>query len=428
MDAPELDITEALIRHQREAEWCLAASAFGAPELARSTCGYLSPDDLISVDLRSYWHDILTGKEATEAAVDARIMSKLLEYLSRVDTIGEIHLKAWGNVIADDIYLRTVSETSKRLAAALFERKTGDVLSHIQNMGQAIPAGEKKPHDAADAHLEFMAGLDGEIETVMTGLAPFDEAMGGYDCGSLHFLAARPSMGKTALGYQFAEYNADRSGLRTLYFSIEMKRVHLWARRALGIAEIDYRLYKNKRLTPEQKENVEAISLDLMNRYSDRLIIEDGSQVTVQSIWQMTAQAKPDFVIVDHMGLVFSDEKDEIEKLGNIAWSLKSLAKQYNVPVLALYQINRGVEGRDNKRPKMSDLRGSGKIEEHADTICFLYRDDYYQDPKPGQILSPTEIVIEKNRMGTRNVRVNTVYHLKKQMFFAPAETTAPRY
>jgi replicative DNA helicase len=289
-------------------------------------------------------------------------------------------------------------------------------------MAQAIPAINRHYPDAGDAHLDFVAGMDEASYTLPTGISSLDRAFGGWDTSTMGILAARPSMGKTSIGFQFAEYQATH-GETALYFSLEMSRRQLWTRRVCGLAEIDPKVYKSRTFDQTQADMLLTLSGDYAARVDERLRVIDSVPMDMTQIWQAVAELRPRFVVIDHLGLVKHTNPNEVNGLHDIAWAGKMMAKQFGCFVLFLYQLNRGTEARDDKRPTLSDLRGSGRLEEDGDLIMFLYRHDYYVKSETAPIVSPTEFIVAKNRDGVMNQGIKLEYHLKKQEFYATAPT-----
>jgi replicative DNA helicase len=194
---------------------------------------------------------------------------------------------------------------------------------------------------------------------ISSGLKQLDDIIKGYHAGRLYVIAARPAMGKTAMGLTHA-INAAQNGYKTLFFSLEMTR-----------AEIQGRLIQRYRDNP-----AEIIGSELF--------IDDKAGLTVTDITQRCRRHKRknglDIVFIDYLGLIRSSDTraQMVHQIGEITRSLKQLAKDVQVPVVLLCQLNRGVEGREDKRPTMADLRDSGAIEQDADCVMFIYREEYY--------------------------------------------------
>ena len=421
-DEPTLDLEAQLIAHQREAEINFAACSFMFQGDLQQGYGWLSPENLLDLEIKSFWQKILVGDDVYKAAIDAGIFNRLGRRVAE-NNYYPSELNVFAQVISEDVYLRKLAVDSRNLAKAINERSINAGLDAIRQLAQEVPSTKHEYPKAVDAHIDFMIGLEDDPQVIYTGISNLDLAMGGLERRTMNMLAARPSMGKTAAAYQIAEHNAEK-GLKALYISPEMNKRQLWMRRVCGLAGVESRVYKAGKLTDEQKRQMADISGELVEKYGNRLTIIDTAPITMQDIWQAASEVRPDILIVDHMGLIYREHKNEVSELGELSWQGKVIAKQFNCASLFLYQINRDAEKRDNKRPSMSDLRGSGEIEQNIDTCSFLYRDDYYEDPIPGQTVSKTEWIIDKNRDGARNVRVNLNYHLKKQAFF-PIEPNA---
>ncbi len=415
-DEITVDLEEQLIRHQREAEANFAACVFMYPSDALQSFGWLSPDCLLDLEIKAFWQKVLIGDDVYKAAIDVGVFNRLGRRVAD-NSYPHSQLTVFAQVISEDVYLRKLAVDSRGLATAINDRNINAGLNAIRQLSQEVPATKHEFPKAVDAHIDFMVGLEEEPQVIYTGISNLDLAMGGMERKTMNMLAARPSMGKTAAAYQIAEYNAEK-GLKALYLSPEMNKRQLWMRRICGLAEIESRVYKAGKLTDEQKCLMAELSGELVEKYGNRLTIIDTTPLTMQDIWQAVSEVRPDILIVDHMGLISRERKNEVTELGDLSWQGKVIAKQFNCASLFLYQLSRDSEKRDNHRPNMSDLRGSGEIEQNLDTCSFLYRDDYYEEPIPGQTVSKTEWIIDKNRDGARNVRVNLEYHLKKQMFF----------
>lgn len=416
-------VDTTLIAHKREAEWLFAAAAFFNPQTAVHDCGWLNPSHLQDAQVRQFWIDLRDGKAADKAAIDAGIFYKLTGYMTG-QTFSPSYMASFAAAIAEDIYMIDVAGAIGEIAKALADRDLSGVQTRIGELAEARPLGNVPISDAADAGLEFLASLDDVDRSIKTDIPSLDRSLGGFERQTLTLLAARPSMGKTSLGLQLIRACVDNGG-KGIYFSLEMAKRILWARMACGKVRVDYRDYRARRLTPEQKEAVTQATNELMEQYGRGLWIDDRSRIGSREIWQAVSAYHPDMIVVDHLGLVQETEKDEVKALHNIAWVGKQIAKEFDCAAVYLYQLNRGTESRDNKRPTMSDLRGSGRLEEDADQILFLYRADYYAPPSGPLTVSDTELITAKDRGGTRNVCTHLMYRLDEQYFY-PKERELP--
>lgn len=218
---------------------------------------------------------------------------------------------------------------------------------------------------------------------------------GGFKNGELIIIAARPSMGKTAFALKCALHLAERK-VRVRFISIEMTGELLIDRILIGESGVDTDKYRNGEL-----DNME---LHLINEAKEKFnsvdfeIIDKGS-ITVDEIYNSVKMDIPDILFIDYIQLISTKGKTEnrTQEIGAISRKLKAIAKDFKIPVVALSQLNRGVESRGDKRPMLSDLRESGDLEQDADVVMFLYRDAYYSADAVGNVM---EIRVAKNRNG----------------------------
>ncbi len=244
-------------------------------------------------------------------------------------------------------------------------------------------------------------GERGELVTgVASGFLDLDKYTAGWQPSDLIVVAARPSMGKTALALNLA-FNAAEKGVAVAFFSLEMAKEQL-VRRLLGaLAQVDSARLRRAFLSREDWDNLRAAARQL-ERLS--MVIDDSPAATVLDIRakcrRLKAEDKLGLVIIDYLQLMRGrrDLSSREQEISEISRSLKALAKELNVPVIALSQLNRKLEDRPNKRPQLADLRESGAIEQDADVVVFIYRDEVYREESPDQ--GKAEIIIGKQRNG----------------------------
>jgi replicative DNA helicase len=424
MDNP---LISQLSLHQSEAEKLFAGAVMVDDEYARETCAWLSPAMLREEKIRKFWELVLSGTAAHEAAMEVQSYFEFLGYVSRVPTSQNVPIYA--NTIGIDFHLKNSAVVLTDMARAISDRDTDKLRALAQSIADSTPVINDAVPTAVEVGLEFQAMLNTDLaaRSELTGIANLDGATGGLEKQTLTLIAARPSMGKSALGIQIAQWKATcEKDKRVMLFSLEMNRKSIFARMACGRLRVSWRDVRSGRAEYEFPGTIENLGKEasrLIDEMEDRLLIDDTGNMSMEDIWRKVSRYRPDLVIIDHMGLVSSAEQNEVLALGQISRMGKVMAKQFDIPVIMLYQLNRGTESRDNKRPTMKDIRGSGKIEENADNIFFLYRADYYDDAKPeNQKTSETEINIAKFRDGIRNIRVELVYHLDEQRFESKRE------
>jgi replicative DNA helicase len=240
------------------------------------------------------------------------------------------------------------------------------------------------------------------ITGLATGFVDLDQRTSGLQKSDLIILAARPSMGKTALAINIAEHATLNQNKPVVVFSMEMPADQIVIRMLSSIGRIDQTRIRNGKLEEEDWPRLSAAVSKLKSR---PLFIDDTPALTpteIRSRLRRIAREHGDIalVMVDYLQLMQTGGKSEgrTAEISEISRSLKSIAKEFTCPVLALSQLSRAVESRPNKRPVNSDLRESGAIEQDADIIMFIYRDEYYNEESPDKGVA--EIIIGKQRNG----------------------------
>ena len=259
-----------------------------------------------------------------------------------------------------------------------------------------------------------------DITGVPTGFYDLDRMTSGFQAGDLVILAARPSMGKTALAINIAEHVALNEGLPVAVFSMEMGASQLAVRIVGSIGRIDQTHLRTGKLTDEEWPRLTEAIEKLRNI---SLHIDESAGLTVSELRANARRlarqcGKLGLIVVDYLQLMSvstaMNDENRATAVGEISRGLKSLAKELQCPVVALSQLSRGVESRTDKRPMMSDLRESGAIEQDADIIMFIYRDEYYTKEackEPGV----AEVIISKQRNGpTGTVKLAFINRITK--------------
>jgi replicative DNA helicase len=244
-----------------------------------------------------------------------------------------------------------------------------------------------------------------EVTGVRTGYFDLDRMTAGFQPGDLIVLAARPSMGKTALALNIAEHVAVTEELPVVVFSMEMGASQLALRLVGSLGRIDQSHLRTGKLADDEWGRLsEAVEkLGKVSMYIDESAALTPSEVRARARRQARQCGQLGLIVVDYLQLMSgsggSSEENRATVIGEISRGLKSLAKELKCPVIALSQLNRSVETRTDKRPMMSDLRESGAIEQDADVIMFIYRDDYYTK-EASKEPNIAEVIIGKQRNG----------------------------
>lgn len=287
--------------------------------------------------------------------------------------------------------------------------------------------------DMKENMLDFSEWMNHRLQKagsgVMSGLASLDLMTHGWQEDSLYILAARPSMGKTALALNFAA-NAAKKGKHVAFFSLEMSKEQVEARLIASESGVNSDRIMNPALLKDDDWAPILKAQDTMSKWPMYIIdygVETPNELASRAR-QIQGKFGLDLVILDYLQLMGGDGKKSSEnrtqEVSYISRRLKAVAKELKVPVIALSQLSRSVEQRNDKRPIMSDLRESGAIEQDADVIMFLYRDDYYH---PERDTGLTELDIKKNRNGAIG-KVNLKFIASLTKFaLAPNQFTGQR-
>jgi replicative DNA helicase len=243
----------------------------------------------------------------------------------------------------------------------------------------------------------------GGVVGVPTGFLDLDNVVGGLQAGNMVVVAARPSMGKTALALGIAEHAALQKGLAVAVFSLEMSGDELIQRLLASTAVVDAGRIRAGKLAPEDWSRIGRAADKLS---AARLYIDDSEGVTVGEMRTKLRRLKSrdglDLLIVDYIQLMEGgrERRDEnrVQEISAISRSLKMLARDLEVPIICVSQLNRAPDARTDKRPMLSDLRESGAIEQDADLVLMIYRDDYYDDASEEKGIA--EVNVAKNRHG----------------------------
>ena len=246
----------------------------------------------------------------------------------------------------------------------------------------------------------FRSGSD--VTGVPSGITDLDQRTSGWQPGELIILAARPSMGKTALALNFVESAVFCQPKPVLVFSMEMPSNAMVMRMMSSVGRIDQGKMRNGKLTEEDWPKLSSAVAKLKDKL---LFIDDTPGLNPQELRARVRRiarehGNPGMIMVDYLQLmtVAGASEGRTQEISEISRSLKAIAKEFDCPMIALSQLNRGVEQRPNKRPMNSDLRESGAIEQDADVILFIYRDEYYHEDSPDKGIA--ELIIGKQRNG----------------------------
>jgi replicative DNA helicase len=379
------------------------------------------PADVITV------YEQLQAQGKSDEIGGLAYLNSLAQYVPSASNI-----RRYAEIVRERAILRKLVAASDEIATQAFNTQGKGVDKILDEAEQKIfNIGEegsrmKQGFQSMDSlvvqlldRVQEMADNPNDITGVPTGFADLDRYTSGLQPGDLIILAARPSMGKTSLAINIAEHAALHEGLPVAVFSMEMGASQLAVRIVGSIGRIDQTHLRTGRLTDEEWPRLtEAIEkLRSVSLHIDETPGLTTSELRANARRLARQCGKLGLIVVDYIQLMsvsagMSDE-NRATAIGEISRGLKMLAKELQCPVIALSQLSRGVESRTDKRPMMSDLRESGAIEQDADVIMFIYRDDYYN--KDSKEPGVSEIIISKQRNGpTGTVKLMFIKPLTK--------------
>ena len=324
------------------------------------------------------------------------------------------------DIVKDKALLRRVAEASGEVTA-LVQAGSGtgaEVLDAAEQKIYAIRSGRGSqgltPISSVilDVYTRLgeLAAMDSAVPGLSTGLSDLDAAIAGLNNSDLILLAARPGMGKTSMALNILLHAGKYSGKSVVFFSLEMSAEQLGMRLISAESFVDNKKLVTGKLSESDWSKIAAASAALNQT---RILIDDNPSLSVADMNAKCRRVEDlGLVVIDYLQLMqsaggnqkYSGENRQ-QVVSDISRALKIMAKELNVPVLCLSQLSRGPESRTNKRPMLSDLRESGAIEQDADIVMFLYRDDYYNEDSEDHNLA--ECIIAKNRHGeTRTVEL----------------------
>lgn len=332
------------------------------------------------------------------------------------DTFAVGNVVYYGKIVREKAVLRRVIQTAAEIAAEAFEgiEDTDAFLDDAER--RMLSVADKKLNKSfssmqeilvANMHaIEELAQRKSDVIGLATGFHDYDRLTSGLRGGQLIVLAARPGMGKTSF-FLSAVQNVSQAGKSVVaVFSLEMSKEELGFRFLSGLTRIDSKRLKIGRLADREWPRL-AQAADQLAK--SKVFIDDSGDLTVIDIRArcrrlLSTEKRLDLIVVDYLQLMKGtrgSQKGDASRereISEISRNLKGLAKELKVPVIALSQLNRGVESRPNKRPMLSDLRESGAIEQDADMVCFIYRDEVYN--KDSEDRGIAELIVAKHRAG----------------------------
>ncbi|HIG92088.1 MAG: replicative DNA helicase [Methylococcales bacterium] len=360
---------------------------------------------------------------------DVVTVSEMLETMGEIDTVGGLayvgmlakdtptaaNIDSYAKIVRDRSVLRQLIHVGTTISGSAFNtegQETSQLLENAERQVFEIAEQQQRGKSGfipvrsllakAVDKIESLYEQDNPITGVSTGFTDFDEMTSGLQASDLVIVAGRPSMGKTTFAMNLAENVAIKAKKPVAVFSMEMPGDQLAMRMMSSLGRIDQHKVRTGKLDDDEWPRMTS-AINLLAE--TQLFIDDTAALTPTEVRSrsrrlMREHGQLGLIVLDYLQLMQSPSSGEnrVQQISDISRNLKALAKELNVPVVALSQLNRNLEQRPNKRPVMSDLRESGSIEQDADVIVFIYRDEVYNEDSPDKGVA--EIIIGKQRNG----------------------------
>ena len=395
----------------------------------------VTEDDFYRRDHRLIFRAIAELAEKNNP-LDAVTLSEWLQHNSLLEEVGGLpalgtlaqntpsaaNIKAYADIVRDKSVVRQLISVGNQVAGSAYDaegRDTRELLNEAEKLvfdiaeqGNRGKRGFKSIRallaEAVD-RIDILSQQDNPLTGVSTGFTDIDEMTAGLQPSDLIIVAGRPSMGKTTLAVNFAENAAIKNQVPVAIFSMEMPGESLALRMMSSLGHIDQHKIRTGKLEDDDWPRLTS-AVSLLD--TAPLFIDDTPALTPMEMRARARRLKREhdigLIVIDYLQLMTTGKSSEnrTNEISEISRNLKALAKELDVPVIALSQLNRSLEQRSDRRPVMSDLRESGAIEQDADVIIFIYRDEVYNEESPHKGLA--EIIIGKQRNGPIGTRLLT--------------------
>ena len=381
--------------------------------------------------------DVVTVAEWLDAQGDAKVEGGL-GYVGELaeSTPSAANVAAYAEIVRERAVLREMIAASSAIAERAYRtegRSASELVEEAEQLVYAIgdrrragggPAAIRDVLVGVMERIDELHQVEGHVTGVTTGFIDLDRYTAGLQRGDLVVIAGRPSMGKTALALNLVESAAIRAKLAVVVFSMEMSSEQLTMRFMSSLGGIDaHKIRTGKLDDPDWPRLTSAMTM--LNE--SKIFLDDSADLTPTELRARCRRLKREhdvgLVVIDYLQLMHvpGTSENRATEISEISRSLKALARELEVPVIALSQLNRSLETRSNRRPLLSDLRESGAIEQDADVILFIYRDEVYNEESPDR--GKAEIIVGKQRNGPTGTA-----HLAFRGHIARFDNFAPEY
>lgn len=421
----EEELLQRQLPHSLEAEQSVLGSMLIDSRCVAEVIGILRPDDFFLQQNRDIYETIYTMFNFSETIDPVTVLEKMKvrgvaddktpEYLMELMEVTPTaaNVGQYAGIVRDRAMLRNLAVAAGDIRETVFAGvgTPAEILESAEKKIYALRngnAGETLQHIGVVLvnvfdRLDELSRSDSAFPGLSTGLHDLDRKINGLNKSDLLLIAARPGMGKTSLALNIALDVAKKSAKTVAFFSLEMSREQLAMRLLSNESFVDNQKLLTGRLTEEEWTKI-SIASSALSQTDIR--VDDNPSISVA---EMNAKCRRldnlGLVLIDYLQLMTSagtgqtsNNANRVQVVSDISRALKIMAKELNVPVICLSQLSRANESRTDKRPMLSDLRESGAIEQDADEVLFIYRDDYYHPDTPEKNVA--EIIVAKNRHG----------------------------
>ena len=385
----------------------------------------LSPQDFYR-DANGLIFEAIANLVDRNEAVDIITLSEELRQTSLLDQVGGVayvaglansvpsaaNVEHYARIVEEKSILRKLISVSNRIGRlgyeaddeveVLLDKAEQMVFELTQTKAHSGIVPLKEVLISTFERIEFLYQNKGNITGVPSGFPALDKLTSGFQPSDLIIVAARPSMGKTAFCLNIAQYASVKKKIPVAVFSLEMAREQLVTRMLCVEAMVNQQNVRTGELSEDDWQSLTRVSEPLAQA---PMFIDDSASISISELRakcrRLKSEHKLSLVVIDYLQLMQGTRKSENrqQEISDISRSLKALARELHVPIIALSQLSRAVEQRQDKKPMMSDLRESGSLEQDADVVIFIYREDYY-NPETTEKSGLAEIIVAKQRNG----------------------------
>ena len=405
------------------AEQCVLGSMLLDQETIIEVVEKLKPDDFYRKDNKEIYTAMLELYNQNKP-IELTLLSQQLKLNGVLDSIGGVeylaslttspttaYIKHYVKIVLDKSILRNLIKSSNEIIQIcqsqnmeiekISEKVEQRMFETLQERQSGTTSNIKETLKLTLDNLQERCNNQGKLSGISTGFYDLDYVTSGLNEGNMIIVGARPAMGKSAFALNIAQHVAQKEGVPVAIFSLEMSEEEVASRFLSAEAEVDSKKIKNGTLSDEDWLKIGKASGEIAKA---QIYIDDNPNLTATILRAKCKKLKLEknigLVVIDYLQLMVGGDKSESRQqdVSNISRSLKILAKELKIPIIALCQLNRAATKRDDHKPNLSDIRESGSIEQDADIVLFLHREEYYDENTEKKNIA--QVIVAKNRSG----------------------------